>query len=253
MLSLPPGNNTVVERGSLGRDARGRVVTRARPVLRGRMLEREAARSEAAMLAPWRAGIAWARGRRTSGPGRGARTKRRAARVTGRLSRWGMVQSDGAGSVPASGGAVRKTRTRPYDEPATGRLSRWADGAGGRHGRRVGFGPGAGPRSEKFGQDPMNRETDRADGADAGAGPVPGRRARSEKFGQDPMNRETDQADGVDAGSGSVSGRGARSAKLGQDPMNRETDRADGADAGAGPGPGAARAIRKIRTRPYEP
>jgi hypothetical protein len=59
------------------------------------------------------------------------------------------------------------------------------------------------------------------------------------------MNRETDQADGVDAGSGSVSGRGARSAKLGQDPMNRETDQADGVDArvGVGPRPPPGRAL----------
>jgi hypothetical protein len=52
-----PGSSA--ERGGLGRD--GRFVARSRPALRGRMLEREAARSEAAMLAPWRAGIAWAR------------------------------------------------------------------------------------------------------------------------------------------------------------------------------------------------
>jgi hypothetical protein len=50
-----------VGHGRQGRDARGRFVARARPTLRGRRLEREAVRIEVAKLAPWRAGIAWAR------------------------------------------------------------------------------------------------------------------------------------------------------------------------------------------------
>jgi hypothetical protein len=43
------------------RDARGRFVARVRAVARGRKAEREVARAEVAMLAPWRAGIARAR------------------------------------------------------------------------------------------------------------------------------------------------------------------------------------------------
>jgi hypothetical protein len=52
---VPPGR--VVAK----RDARGRFVARLRAVARGRQGEREAARAEVAMLAPWRAGIVRAR------------------------------------------------------------------------------------------------------------------------------------------------------------------------------------------------
>ena len=47
--------------GRAARDARGRFAARARPALRGRAAEREAARQERASLAPWRAGIKRAR------------------------------------------------------------------------------------------------------------------------------------------------------------------------------------------------
>ncbi len=47
--------------GTAGRDARGRFAARPAPALRGQRLEREAARREVALLAPWRAGIAAAR------------------------------------------------------------------------------------------------------------------------------------------------------------------------------------------------
>jgi hypothetical protein len=195
MLSLPPGNDTVVERGSLGRDARGRVVTRARPVLRGRMLEREAARSEAAMLPPWRAGIAWAR----------------------------VAERAGLDVVRGQNAVLR---VPPAACPG-GQTER-GDGVDARSGSV----PGRGTRSAKFRQDPMmslppgacpGGRTDQADGVDAGSGSVPG--PRSANFGEDPMKRETEQADGVDAGSGSVPGlrrggalgQGVWSAKCGQD------------------------------------
>jgi hypothetical protein len=94
-----------------------------------------------------------------------------------------------------------------------GALSRWWDSA---------VGPG-GLRGET-GPPPSTR-------AAAGVGSVPWQGARSAKSGQDPMNRETERASGPAAGVGSVPWQRAQSAKSRQDPMNRDTVWAGGAAA----------------------
>jgi hypothetical protein len=186
-----------LERGKAGRDARGRFVARARPALRGRMAEREAARMEAAMLAPWRAGIASARVAR--------RVARRAALAAERAARR----------------AARGQHTVPSLPPGAcpGGGTERADGAD----AGVGSVLGQGARCAELGQKPIQRGTERADGADAGVGSVLGQGARCAELGQKPIQRGTERADGADAGVGSALGQGARCAELGQKPIQRGT------------------------------
>ncbi len=195
------GHDPVAERGSLGRDARGRFVARARPALRGRMVEREAARSEAAMLAPWRAGIAW------------ARAAERAVLAAARGQNAMLSQPPGA---------------RPGGETVR------SDAAA----ARMGSVPGQGARSADLGRHPIQRETVRPDAVAAGVGSVPGQGARSVELGRHPIQRETVRSGGAAARMGSVPGQGPRSAELGRHRIQRETVRSDAAAAGVGSVPG---------------
>jgi hypothetical protein len=136
--------------GTLARDARGRFAARARRVKRGRMAEREAARIEAAMLAPWREGIARAR--------IASRAARRAAR--GQNAKQGLPPG-----VCPDGGAARP------DGVAAGLRSV--------PGLRPGGTLGQGARREERGQDVIQRGTvlrptgpDRAAGARFDKNPI---------------------------------------------------------------------------------
>jgi hypothetical protein len=72
-----------------GRDARGRFMARPRPVPRGQAAEREAARAERQVLAPWRAGIAQARlVKRACWPGGGRLESQNAEKTLWNLARW---------------------------------------------------------------------------------------------------------------------------------------------------------------------
>src|SRR5208283_896781 len=116
----------VVARDAAARDARGRFVARARPALYGRKAEREAARAERAMLAPWRAGIKRARLIK-----RLLMSQKRAARDAAR------GQGERAAAAPraaADGGAGvggGKAQAAPVEKHGRGLLQRGAVAAGG--------------------------------------------------------------------------------------------------------------------------
>ena len=215
----PDAGESPLDRGKAGRDARGRFVARARPALRGQRLEREAARREAALLAPWRAGIAQARAAKRAAF-HARRAEQRAAR----------------GQDATQGATARSDGADAREGPVVG--------------LRQGVTPGQGARSAEREQDLMKPETVRSERVDAAVGSVPGlrqggtlgQRARSAERQQDLMKRETVRLAQVDAGVGSVPslgpggtlGQGARSAECDQELMNRETVRLDGAAAGVG-------------------
>ena len=260
----PAVGQAPLDAGKAGRDARGRFAARPRPALRGQRLEREAARREAALLAPWRAGIAQARLAM-----RAALNARRAARgqdavkclpegacPDGRMVPPGRAD---AGVGPVAGlrqgetlGQGMRSTERRQDPMNSGTVPPgWADaGVGPVAGLREGEALGQGARSAERRQDPMNSGTVPPGGADAGVGSDDGVR-QGETLGQgmqfterrqDPMNSGTVPPGGADAGAGSADGvrqgetpgQGARSAERRQDPMNNGAVPPGGTDAGAG-------------------
>src|SRR5208283_3520044 len=149
--------------GAVARDSRGRFVARVRPALYGRKAEREAARAERAMLAPWRAGIKRARlikrllmnqKRAARDAARGEGERAAAARRAGADGGGGGGGWEGAGGSGGKtrtwplatwcggggwGGSNWKTRQRPYAYGAP--AGRWSRGSRGRDRR------GSGPRA----------------------------------------------------------------------------------------------------------
>jgi len=97
-----------IGRGTTGRDARGRFAARTRPSPRGWAAERMAARVEAAALAPWKLGIAWARARQLA-----ARAARRATPGRKALHRGHGGGTPGLGS--AGNGAIEAVGKRATD------------------------------------------------------------------------------------------------------------------------------------------
>jgi hypothetical protein len=204
----PPGHGP-----GMRRDARGRFAPAPRRAVRGRKAEQARARAEAAALAPWKAAIARARmsKRLTMDQDRAARLAKLGHNPMQRLP---------PGTGPA-GGTVRPDAAVDAGLGSVAGLCR--DGT-----------LGQGARSAGPGQKPIQRGTERADGAAAGLGSVLGHGARCAEPGQKPIQRGTERADGANAGAGTVLGQGGRSAGPGQKPIQRGTERADGAAAGAG-------------------
>ena len=259
----PDAGESPLDRGKAGRDARGRFVARARPALRGQRLEREAARREAALLAPWRAGIAQARAAKRAAfharraEQRAARgqdaTQGATARSDGADAREGPVVGLRQGVTPGQG-ARSAEREQDLMKPETVRSERVDAAVGSVPGLRQGGTLGQRARSAERQQDLMKRETVRLAQVDAGVGSVPslgpggtlGQGARSAECEQELMKRGTVRLAQVDAGVGSLPslgpngtlGQGARSAECDQELMNRETVRLDGAAAGVGSVPG---------------
>src|SRR5208283_5618677 len=116
----------VVVPGAAARDARGRFVARVRPALWGRKAEREAARAERAMLAPWRVGIKRARLIK-----RLLMNQKRAARdaARGEGERAAAARRAGAGGGGEVGGG--KAQAAPVEKHGHGLLQRGAVAAGG--------------------------------------------------------------------------------------------------------------------------
>jgi hypothetical protein len=175
-----------VERAKAGRDARGRFAARPRPALRGQMAERDATRAEAAMQAPWRAGIA---------------QTRMACRAAFRAQ---------LSVRPATRGQDAMMRLPPDVCPSDGTVR--SDGADAEEGPvpgiRQGGTLGQGARSAEREQDPMKRGTVGTDVVDCAVGPAPGlhqggtpgQGARSAEREQDPVKRGTVRLERVDAG-----------------------------------------------------
>ena len=112
--------------GSRRRDAHGRFVARARPALCGRRGEREGARLEAAMLAPWRAGIAWARALERAVLKAARRHKAMLSLRPGACPGGGTVRPGGAaaraGSVAGQGVEDRDVGRHPMQREMVGQV-----------------------------------------------------------------------------------------------------------------------------------
>jgi hypothetical protein len=112
--------------GAAARDARGRFAARARPALWGRKAEREAARAERAMLAPWRAGIKRARLIK-----RLLMSQKRAARDAARGEGARAAAARRAGADGGAGVDGGKAQAAPVEKHGHGLLQRGAVAAGG--------------------------------------------------------------------------------------------------------------------------
>src|SRR5208283_50018 len=136
--------------GAAARDSRGRFVARARPALWGRKAEREAARAERAMLAPWRAGIKRARLIK-----RLLMSQERAARDAARGEGERAAAARRAAADGGAGLGGGKAQAAPVEKHGHGLLQRGAVAAGGA------------ARMGKHDKDPMPME--RLPGAGLGA------------------------------------------------------------------------------------
>jgi hypothetical protein len=169
-----------------GRDARGRFAPAPQPMVPRRVAEREAARVEAAALAPWRAGIARAR---------------LIKRLLAAQEQAALRAERGVGSDLGQEARIEKSRQDPMNPGAVR-----ADGGDG----GLGSGLGQEARIEKSRQDPMNPGAVSASGGNGGLGSGLGQEPRGDETRQDPMNPGAVSASGGNGGLGSGLGQEAR-------------------------------------------
>jgi ubiquitin len=241
-----------------GRDARGRFAPAPLPMVRRRVAERQAARVEAAALAPLRAGIARARLIKRLLQGQERAARRTACGLRSGLGRAARVEEPrqdpmNRGAVRADGGPrsglgqedrIEKLGQKPMQPSAE-----CVDGGDG--GPRSGLAQEA--RIEELGQKPMQPSAVRADGGDGGPRSGLAQEARIEELGQKPMQPSAECVDGGDGGPRSGLGQETRIEELGQKPMQPSAVRADGAGGGPRSGFGQEARIEELRQDPMDP
>ena len=239
-----------------GRDARGRFAAKPRPGLRGRAAAREAARVEAAALAPWREAVV------------AARQAKRAARVAAR----GGLRNDlmhrepgvGAGGEARSGaadnpaGQCDAARRQPLHPDAV--AAAWADG-----GADAGAAPAGQSAAARTGRgdsrnDLMHREPGVAAGGEARSGAADNPAGQCDAARRQPLHPDTVAgvwADGgADAGAAPAGQPAAARAGRGDsrnDLMHREPGVAAGGEARAGAADYPAGRCDTARRQPLHP